>query len=207
YQDLQGVEAEGDGAVVPGGPGDAQEVRGHRARAEVQPAALGVGGLRGVGRDPGAGAGRGNGAEGDADRDGDQGGDREPEQCLPGQAGGIGDTPEVRDRGDDREEDQRRDQRLQQGHEDRADGLQGGGQPVRAVTAVLAGAGDRTHLGGHEAEDHAEDQPDQDLPAEGDADDRAQRVAPGRPGRGGGGGSAHERSRYAATLPLSTRLL
>src|SRR5699024_3476803 len=63
------------------------------------------------------------------------------------------------------------------------------------------------HLGGHEAEDHAEDQPDQDLPAEGDADDRAQRVAPGRPGRGGGGGSAHERSRYAATLPLSTRLL
>src|SRR5699024_8834690 len=104
-------------------------------------------------------------------------------------------------------EDQRRDQCLQQGHEDGADGLQGGGQPVRAVTAVLAGAGDRAQLGGHEAEDHAEDQADQDLPAEGDADDRAQRVAPGRRGRGGGGRGAHERSRYAAALPLSTRFL
>src|SRR5699024_4512934 len=195
-EDLQRVEAQRDGAVIARGGAEAQEVRGHQAGEEVEPAALGAGGTLGGAVDVGVRAGRGDHAQRDADGHRDQGGDREPQQGLPCEAGRVGDVAQVRDRGDDREEDQRRDQGLQQRHEDRADGVQRGGQPVGAL---LAGAG--AHLGGDEAEDDAEDQADQDLPAEGDAEDRAERVASARrSGGGGGGGGAHGRRRYAALL-------
>src|SRR5690606_39728305 len=47
-EDLQGVEAQRERAVIVRGAGDAQEVRGDQAREEVEPAALGGGGGGGV---------------------------------------------------------------------------------------------------------------------------------------------------------------
>src|SRR5699024_403294 len=153
----------------------------------------------------------GQSAQPDAQQHADQRGDREPQQGLSGQAGSIGDLAQIRDRGDDRQEDQRWHQRRQQRHEGRADGVQGGGQPVRAVIAVLPGARDRTDLRGDQAQRHTEDEADQDLPAEGDADDRAQRVPRALPaGVGGGrrdGGGIHRRRRYARRFtPSITRI-
>ena len=95
--------------------------------------------------------------------DGDQRGDREPQQGLAGQPGGVGDLLEVGDADDHGGDDQRRDQRLQQRHEGAADGLQGAGQPVgRAV-------GDGADLTGDEAEGDAQDEGEEYLRRERDA--------------------------------------
>ena len=69
-------------------------------------------------------------------------------------------------RGDDRQEHQRRDDGAQQRHERAADGAEGLGEPVgvdlagRGVDAVGA------HAAGHQAQDDAQHEPDQDLRAE-----------------------------------------
>ena len=165
-QDLEHVERQAHRAVVAGTALEAEDVGRDQAGQEVEPGPGGRGGRRGVRGDAGVVTRLEHQAERDADRHGDQGGDREPRQGLPRQAGGAGDVTQVGDRRDDREEDQRRDDRAQQGDEDVAHGGEGLGQPVGVGHA---GGVDRvgTHGAGDEAEDDTQREPDQDLDAEG----------------------------------------
>jgi hypothetical protein len=64
-------------------------LEGHQAGQEVEPRAVGLGRVGRGGDDGGVQARLQDQAQGDADQHGDQGGDGEPQQGAPDQAGGV----------------------------------------------------------------------------------------------------------------------
>jgi hypothetical protein len=90
-------------------------------------------------------------------------GDGEPDECLAREPGRVRHLPEVGDGDDDRGEHERDDDDLEQLDEDAADGLERLGEPGLV------------ELSGHEPEDDAECETDEDLGPEGQADPATRR--------------------------------
>lgn len=85
---------------------------------------------------------------------------REPQQCLPDELGGIAQVFQIGNRGDDGSEDQRRNECAQQLHKDAANCLKRDGKPV--LTACGIGA----NVARNEAKQQADDHGGQHLKAE-----------------------------------------
>ena len=108
-----------------------------------------------------SGSGLGDESDDDADDDGDERGDREPQQCLDRQARGVRHLAQVGDGTDDGGEHQRDHRDGKQFHVTGADGVDGSDEPV------LVAVGGDGHGAGDESEDDADDEPGDDLGAEG----------------------------------------
>ena len=163
HQQLQDVEGQagGRGAIFQlCAARQGQAVAGNQPFEEVEPAAIAVGladGERGAAQ---ACARFQQQADGDADADRDQAGDGEPEEGLAGKARGIVERAQIGDRRDDGGEDQRRHHGLEQRHEDRAQRLERGGEPVEVAVRP------RAHLSRDKAQQQADDHADQNLEPE-----------------------------------------
>ncbi len=163
HDHLEDVEADARGERALGGSGggadgQAEEVLRDEAEEEVPPGADRVW-LARLQALAGAAARLDHETEDDADDDRDEGGDREPQDRLAGEAGGVLHATEVRDAGDDRGEDQRDDGRAEQRDVGAADRVEGRRQAGRVLGRGAELAADQT---GGDAEDEGGD----DLEAE-----------------------------------------